>query len=147
LLGAAGCGDGTEEAANEEHPAYVDQVEVDPRRIRVSPDPVQPGGELLVEFPEADSRGPGFVVERKSRDAWEWVWAVSHEPADPEPRLWSAAQFEDQGVEWDSGPAIDSFEPHRVPVPANARPGDYRVCTAPDEPALCAEFRVAPSEG
>ena len=44
----------------------------------------------------------------------------------------TAEGFIARNVEWDSGPAFDSTDPHLIPVPDDATPGLWRVCTVPD---------------
>jgi hypothetical protein len=122
---------------------YADRVVTDPAWVRAEPDVVAPGTPLEVHS-RGGSRGPGFVLERETADGWLWEWALSSDPdSDPGP-LWSAEEFRGRGIVWNDGPAFDGVGNHTIPVPDVADPGRWRVCTAPDLPARCAEFEVLP---
>jgi hypothetical protein len=57
----------------------------------------------------------------------------------------TAESFVADNYAWDAGPGFDGTDPHRIPVPAAAETGSWRVCTAPGTPGPCAEFEVKPS--
>lgn len=122
--------------------AVVDEAITDPRRIEVDPTSARPGDSLSVSFPEGDTRGPGFVLERRVDGGWVWEWAIHSYPEGDSQNVWSAEEFRQRNVEWEAGPAFGGVGPHVIPVPAEADPGTYRVCTAPGSPALCAKFEV-----
>jgi hypothetical protein len=102
----------------------------------------------VVVFPDRATRGPGFGIERRGDDGWVWLWSVSsdtdvREPAEPI----MAERFREERMDWVDGPAFDSGDPHRIRIPDETELGLYRICTAPDQPALCAEVEVVEAVG
>jgi hypothetical protein len=141
---AAACGADEEPVARG---PYNAEVVTDLERMRAEPDVVAAGGEFDVVFPTGQTRGPGFVLERDTDAGWEWLWAASSEPDVPAVRVWTDDEFVDQELVWLDGPGIDGTDPHRIPVPDDAEVGRWRICTAPNTPAVCAEFEVAADGG
>lgn len=125
------------------------EADVAARDIMVTvPETVVAGSSVEVVFPGGVSRGPGFVIERRGDDGWVWLWAAISDtdaPAPAEPV--TAERFRDERWEWADGPAFDSGDPHRIRIPEEAELGLYRICTAPDQPAFCAEVEVVESAG
>ena len=123
--------------------AYAEQTRTDPSRMEATPVSVPAGGDIEVVFPRGTTRGPGFVLERATDEGWAWWFAISSDTDAPDMvNTFTAEEFVARNVAWDSGPAFDGTDPHLIPVPEDAEPGRWRVCTAPDTPGLCAEFEV-----
>jgi hypothetical protein len=127
----------------EEGAPFVEEVVVDRDQIATLPEAVVAGASFEVVFPGQATRGPGFVIERLVDEGWEWMWATSSDTDAREPSTpITAERFRDERGDWADGPAFDSTGPHRIWFPEDAELGRYRVCTAPDQPALCAEIEV-----
>lgn len=136
------------ESYPEEGAAYVEDAVVDRDQMVALPDAVVAGGSFEVVFPGQAARGPGFVIERRVDDGWQWMWVASSDTDVLEPSTpFTAERFRNERGEWEDGPAFDSTRPHRIRFPEGAELGRYRVCTAPDQPALCAEIEVVETLG
>lgn len=136
------------ESYPEEGAPFVEEDVTDRDVMVVLPEAVVAGGAFEVVFPGQATRGPGFVLERQVDDAWVWLWATSSDTDDLEPsEPMPADRFREERIEWADGPAFDSGDPHRVRFPEEAVLGLYRICTAPDHPALCAEIEVVETLG
>lgn len=120
---------------------FVTGAVVDSERLVAEPGTVAPGGSVDVSFPSREMRGPGFVLERRTDSGWSFEWVISS--SGREGRATTAEEYFELDMVWPDGPAHDDEGPEEIFVPREAAPGDYRVCTAPDQPALCAEFTVA----
>lgn len=138
-----GCGEQGESSSASAGDAYVTDASTDPDLMQAVPDVVRPGDAIEVVFPRGSTRGPGFVLERAAGEDWVWHYAISSDTDAPDMvNTFTAEEFVARNVEWNSGPAFDSTDPHLIPVPDDAQPGRWRVCTVPDTPGLCAEFDV-----
>jgi hypothetical protein len=142
----AGCASPDEVSGPRPGDTYATDVRTEPELMRAVPDAVAAGGEIEAVFPRGSTRGPGFVLERATDESWAWWFAISSDPdAADMVNTFTAEEFVARNVEWNSGPAFDSTDPHLIPVPDDAEPGLWRVCTVPETPGLCAEFEVATS--
>jgi hypothetical protein len=99
-------------------------------------------------FPHGSTRGPGFVLERSVGEGWQWRYALGSDPEDAPDgiKVFTADEFVSRDLVWNDGPLFDGTDAHLIPVPEDAEPGRWRVCTAPDAPAMCAVFEVATDE-
>lgn len=139
----AGCEGAEELPGPRAGEAFVTEARTDAELMQVIPDVVAPGGELEAVFPSGADRGPGFVLERRGEEGWEWRFAISSDVDAPDMvNVITAEAFVADNYDWDSGPGFDGTDPHPIPVPAAAETGSWRVCTAPGTPGLCAEFEV-----
>ena len=145
-LTVTGCTSADEVSGPRPGDTYATDVRTEPELMRAVPDGVAAGGVIEAVFPRGSTRGPGFVLERATDDGWAWWFALSSDTDAPDlVNTFTAEEFVARNVEWNSGPAFDSTDPHLIPVPDDAEPGLWRVCTAPDTPGLCAEFEVTAS--
>ena len=143
----AGCNSPDDVSGPQPGDTYATDVRTDPARMRAVPNQVTPGSAIEAAFPQGSTRGLGFVLERATDDGWAWWFAISSDTDAPDMvHTFTAEEFVARHVEWTSGPAFDSTDPHLIPVPDDAEPGVWRVCTVPDTPELCAQFEIAGDE-
>ncbi|MDP8931185.1 MAG: hypothetical protein M3O70_22100 [Actinomycetota bacterium] len=64
------------------------------------------------------------MLERKTEAGWVWEWAISSDPDGDSQNVWSAEEFTQKNVEWESGPAFDDRRPHVIPIPETTQPWD-----------------------
>lgn len=139
----AGCNSPDDVSGPRPGDTYASDVRTDGTLMRAVPEAVTAGGQIEAVFPRGTTRGPGFVLERATEEGWGWWFAISSDTDAPDMvSTFTAEEFVARNVEWDSGPAFDSTDPHLIPIPDDAESGRWRVCTAPDTPGLCAEFEI-----
>ena len=138
-----GCGEQGEPRSTSGGDGYVADARTDPERMQVVPDAVRPGAAVEAIFPRGFTRGPGFELERAAGEDWELHYAIHSDPDAPDlVNTWTAEESVAGNGGWESGPAFSGTDPHLIPVPDDAEPGRWRVCTVPDTPGLCAEFDI-----
>ena len=140
----AGCASSEEVSGPRPGETYAEDARTEPELMRAAPDTVVAGGEIEAVFPHGSTRGPGFVLERATDEGWAWWFAISSdtEAAADKVYIFTAEEFVARNFEWQSGPAFDGTDPHLIPVPDDAEPGLWRVCTVDGTAGLCAEFEV-----
>jgi hypothetical protein len=140
--------DGEDAASGwEEHPGPWDEHALtDPELLFAEPDEAVPGQKIELYFPAGTMRGLAFVLEE--REASDWVQRYmlvapsAGGPGAPEPEPWWVPYGQD--LSWDDV-GIDGRRPDLLVVPSDARPGEYRICTANTPghiPNLCAALTV-----
>ncbi|MEN8235196.1 MAG: hypothetical protein ABFR89_09775 [Actinomycetota bacterium] len=115
-----------------------------PDEIVADPSVAEPGTLVAVLFPDGRMRGIHYVLESIGSDG---VVTLSHHlisdwGGDKEPHSFPADRSDDFAVE-DIG--INSPGPDMVLIPAEASPGEYRICTGNSRHNICTPLTIIPA--
>jgi hypothetical protein len=111
-----------------------------PDLIVADPERVEPGGVVALTFPQETARGILFVLEERAGESWAHRYNLSSDgPGEGWEMSWhlpnaDGIAFPDIGV--------GGGGPDRVPIPASAEPGDYRICTGNAGEEFCTPIEI-----
>ncbi len=120
---------------------YDTSVEVRPDLIVVEPARFPAGSTVSVFFPDERTRGVHFVLESQQGDGWNLEYHLISDWGGgriPTSHNAGSADFAVEDIGF-SGPGPDMLS-----IPAEAPPGDYRVCTGNARPNICALVTLEP---
>jgi len=116
-------------------------AEVRPDLITVDSASAQPGSPVSILFPDERIRGIHFVLESHHGDQWNLEYHLISDWGDGrEPGIYRAGALEVEIP--DIG--IGGGGPDVISIPADAAPGDYRLCTGNSRPNICALLTIEP---
>lgn len=133
------------DVASEGHTGYDPGALMRPDLMVLRPAVVEPGNTVSVFFPDERTRGIHFVLESVANNGEGRVeyyvefhlisdWGDGHEPHGYSIEEMSDIAIADVGV---GGPG-----PDLVIIPAEALPGEYRICTANSNPNICTPLAI-----
>lgn len=120
-------------------PATTATPAMRPDLLTVTPDPVAPGTVVEVAFAESYPRGIAWQLDARVDDTWETRFWLTSDANGGDP-VAVAVGTDGYGVE-DVG--VEGTGPDRLRVPAEAAPGEYRLCTANARDDVCVPLTVA----
>jgi hypothetical protein len=107
----------------------------------MDPGRVPPGASVSILFPDERIRGIHFVLESRRGDDWNLEYhLISDWGQGREPATYSAGSPD---VEIESI-GIGGGGPDVIVIPADAVPGDYRICTGNSRPNICGLLTIEP---
>ena len=140
VTAACGASDGGANSPTTPVGPHDTQAEVRPDLMLVEPASAQAGALVTVTFPDERTRGVHFVLESRTGDGWNLEYhLVSDWGGDRHPtsRKADSTPFYIEDIGFSGG------EPDVLLIPAEAPPGDYRVCTGNSRPNICAPIAVS----
>lgn len=122
---------------------YDDEAEARPDLLTIEPNPMSPGDEVELYFPQETERGVAYVLEKRVPNDWQVRYFLTSRTADyaASGPSWSAVDADATPDPWPDI-AIDGPGPDSVHVPDTAGPGQYRICTANAPENFCAELEI-----
>ena len=131
----AGCSAEPSVGANDE------SAEIQPALITLQPTTATPGDLVSVYFPDERGRGVHYVLESSQGDRWNLEYHLTSD--------WAGERQPTSQKATESTFAIESigFEgpgPDIISIPAEAEPGEYRICTGNSRPNICARLTIEP---